>query len=72
MFGSYTGATWTSYCPLLLQLLGVERVATGVGLYLMMMGVGYLAGPPAAAAVYTSSLDYNTVFYFAGKASVTS
>jgi hypothetical protein len=65
-FGMYTGAAWASYSPLLLELLGVGRVATGVGLYLFTMGLGYLAGPPLAAAIYTATHQFHHVFYFTG------
>ncbi|XP_070200170.1 monocarboxylate transporter 13-like [Littorina saxatilis] len=64
VFGVYTGAAWASYSPLLLEFLGVWRVANGVGLYLFTMGVGYVAGPPLAASLYTYSRNFHHVFYF--------
>ena len=67
LFGVYTGAVWASYSPLLLELLGVRRVATGVGLYLFTMGVGYMAGPPIAGHIYTSSSNFHHIFYFTSK-----
>ena len=70
LFGVYTGAVWASYSPLLLELLGVCRVATGVGLYLFTMGVGYIGGPPLAAHIYTSSGNFHHVFYFTGQCGV--
>ncbi|XP_076450290.1 uncharacterized protein LOC143286561 isoform X2 [Babylonia areolata] len=64
LFGVYTGAVWACYSPFLLELLGIRRVADGVGLYLFTMGVGSLAGPPLAGSLYTASGDFHLVFYF--------
>ncbi|KAL8620292.1 hypothetical protein ACOMHN_044971 [Nucella lapillus] len=66
LFGIYTGSVWASYSPFLLELLGVRRVADGVGLYLFTMGIGYISGPPLAGNIYTLSNNFHHVFYYTG------
>ena len=67
MFGLYSGIMWSAYSPLLLQLLGVQRLATAAGVFLFMFGVAYLGGGPAAGWLYTTVDNLNYIFHFSGK-----
>ncbi|XP_041367033.1 monocarboxylate transporter 12-like [Gigantopelta aegis] len=48
LLGLYTGGVWVISGSSALTLLGVERLATGFGLLMLSIGLGYLVGPPLA------------------------
>lgn len=48
IFGLYSGGLSTMISPLCMDLLGAEKVASGIGTLFFIGGVGYLAGPPVA------------------------
>lgn len=48
LFGLYGGGLATMINPLCMELVGVAKVSTGIGLMYFLGGVGYIIGPPMA------------------------
>lgn len=48
LFGLYGGGLSTLMNPLCMELLGMEKVASGIGTLFFLGGIGYMAGPPIA------------------------
>ncbi|XP_041348787.1 monocarboxylate transporter 12-like [Gigantopelta aegis] len=64
LLGLYTGGLWVVSGPSALSLLGVERLATGFGLLMLSIGLGYLVGPPLAGLVFQASNQHSSLFLF--------
>jgi hypothetical protein len=60
-FGLYSGA-FTALCnPLCLELVGLDQLPTGVGLYFCFLGIGGLIGPPIAGKLLQLKVFIRTV-----------
>lgn len=51
IFGLYGGGLSTLMNPLCMELLGMEKVASGIGTLFFLGGIGYMIGPPIAGRV---------------------
>uniref|UniRef100_A0A1I8I7Q9 MFS domain-containing protein n=1 Tax=Macrostomum lignano TaxID=282301 RepID=A0A1I8I7Q9_9PLAT len=58
-FGLFSGSFVTLTSPVLVDLVGIDKLSDSFGLTLLFQGVGVLAGPPLAGLLYdwTSSFD---------------
>ncbi|KAL5004460.1 hypothetical protein ScPMuIL_017916 [Solemya velum] len=48
VLGLYTGGEYSIFSAVLLEMMGLERLASSVGASLLVCGIGYLVGPPMA------------------------
>lgn len=48
LFGLYGGGLATMNNPLCMELIGVSKVSSGIGMMFFLGGVGYIMGPPIA------------------------
>ena len=51
---------------IVVELLGVKNLALALGYITMFRGVGVLAGPPIAGAIYDATQSYDIPFYLTG------
>ncbi|XP_052069045.1 monocarboxylate transporter 12-like [Mytilus californianus] len=72
IFGLFAGSYNVLTPVILVDLLGVENLASSCGLALLFQGLGFLVGPPMAGFVTDMFGDYQSGFYFAGVAMVIS
>ena len=60
-FGLYSGAFIALCNPLCLELIGLDQLPTGVGLYFCFLGIGGLIGPPIAGKLLQLKVFIGTV-----------
>ncbi|XP_063444117.1 monocarboxylate transporter 12-like [Mytilus trossulus] len=72
IFGLFAGSYNVLTPVMLVDLLGVGKLASSCGLALLFQGLGFLVGPPIAGFVTDMVGDYQSGFYFAGVAMVIS
>ncbi|XP_060068414.1 monocarboxylate transporter 12-like [Ylistrum balloti] len=65
-FGLYSGCYTVLINSLIIHLLGIENLATGLGLYLFFSGCGSTIGPVIAGAIIDYTGSYENSFLFAG------
>ncbi|XP_017460694.1 PREDICTED: monocarboxylate transporter 14-like [Rhagoletis zephyria] len=66
IFG-FTFASSFSFTPsICVSIVDLEDFTCAYGLVLLVQGVGMIAGPPIAGAIYEVTLSWDQVFYFAG------
>ncbi|KAL5005558.1 hypothetical protein ScPMuIL_019014 [Solemya velum] len=67
IYGLYTGGIYALFNSILVELLGIEKLASSFGATLLACGVGTLVGPPIAAfLVVGESENYEPTFFLAG------
>ncbi|XP_061171878.1 monocarboxylate transporter 14-like [Saccostrea echinata] len=66
LFGIYSGALTTMITPLSVELLGLEKLSSAVGIMYCIGGIGYLIGPIFAGTLIDSGGKYETTFYISG------
>ena len=47
-YGCYNGGCWTLFNPITYDLVGVDHLASAMGIVMFMCGAGYLIGAPVA------------------------
>lgn len=52
IYGLYTGGIYTLFNSILVDLLGVEKLASSFGVTLLACGIGTLVGPPIAGSIF--------------------
>ncbi|XP_041350826.1 monocarboxylate transporter 12-like [Gigantopelta aegis] len=67
-YGCYNGGSWTLFNPITYELVGIDHLATALGLVMFTCGVGYLVGAPAAGWIYQLSGNYYHAFLFSAVA----
>ncbi|XP_018795933.1 PREDICTED: uncharacterized protein LOC108973262 [Bactrocera latifrons] len=66
IFG-FTFASSFSFTPsILVSIVDLDDFTCAYGLVLLVQGVGMIAGPPIAGAIYEITLRWDNAFYFAG------
>ncbi|XP_039953109.1 uncharacterized protein LOC126756311 [Bactrocera neohumeralis] len=66
IFG-FTFASSFSFTPsILVSIVDLDDFTCAYGLVLLVQGVGMIAGPPIAGAIYEMTLRWDNAFYFAG------
>ncbi|XP_054736636.1 uncharacterized protein LOC129243561 [Anastrepha obliqua] len=66
IFG-FTFASSFSFTPsILVSIVDLDDFTCAYGLVLLVQGVGMIAGPPIAGAIYEMTLKWDHSFYFAG------
>ncbi|XP_067668881.1 monocarboxylate transporter 13-like [Haliotis asinina] len=66
LYGLYSGGPMALLNPILVDLLGVKRLAAGYGLNNMFGGIGLLLGPPFAGLVLETTENYDLCYFLAG------
>ncbi|XP_033759009.1 monocarboxylate transporter 3-like [Pecten maximus] len=64
--GLYSGCCYSILNTLIIQRVGVEKLATGYGTCMFFSGAGALVGPPAAGAIIDYTGSYENSFLLAG------
>ncbi|CAC5360893.1 Phenylalanine ammonia-lyase 3,Phenylalanine ammonia-lyase class 1,Phenylalanine ammonia-lyase 2,Phenylalanine ammonia-lyase G2B,Phenylalanine ammonia-lyase,Phenylalanine ammonia-lyase G4,Phenylalanine/tyrosine ammonia-lyase,Phenylalanine ammonia-lyase class 2,Phenylalanine ammonia-lyase 4,Phenylalanine ammonia-lyase 1,Phenylalanine aminomutase (L-beta-phenylalanine forming),Phenylalanine ammonia-lyase class 3,Phenylalanine ammonia-lyase G1 [Mytilus coruscus] len=73
ILGLFAGGSYNVLPPVILvDLLGVENLASSCGIALLFQGLGFLVGPPMAVFLTDKFGDYQSGFYFAGVSMVIS
>ncbi|XP_046547690.1 monocarboxylate transporter 12-like [Haliotis rubra] len=70
LFGLYYGVSFMLLTPIVVELFGVERLATVFGVTLCVGGVSYLIGPTIAGALYDMTSSYAAGFHIGGSVSL--
>ncbi|KAI9577804.1 monocarboxylate transporter 9 [Glossina fuscipes] len=66
LFG-FTFASSFSFTPsILVSIVDLDDFTCAYGLVLLVQGIGMIAGPPIAGAIYEYTLRWDNAFYFAG------
>ncbi|XP_061391370.1 uncharacterized protein LOC133326778 [Musca vetustissima] len=66
IFG-FTFASSFSFTPsILVSIVDLDDFTCAYGLVLLVQGVGMIAGPPIAGAIFEATLRWDDTFYFAG------
>ncbi|XP_064160377.1 monocarboxylate transporter 5-like [Anguilla rostrata] len=65
-FAIFCGGYMTLLLPVLVDLVGVERLNTSMGFSMFFVGLGCLTGPPLAGCLYDHTQTYDGSFYLAG------
>ncbi|XP_073845175.1 chaski [Musca autumnalis] len=66
IFG-FTFASSFSFTPsILVSIVDLDDFTCAYGLVLLIQGVGMIAGPPIAGAIFEATLRWDDTFYFAG------
>lgn len=65
-YGSLSGGTIAQISIIIVDLLGVDKLASSFGWSLCFSGIGILLGPPIAGKIRDSSKNYSMIFFFAG------
>ncbi|XP_050414943.1 monocarboxylate transporter 3 isoform X2 [Patella vulgata] len=71
LFGLYTGGCFTLQHVIMVDIVGVNKLSTAYGINALMVGIGYLTGPPAIRLLVDSLDDQYYIFICAGKKSTT-
>ncbi|XP_063446668.1 monocarboxylate transporter 12-like [Mytilus trossulus] len=73
ILGLFAGGSYNVLPPVILvDLLGIENLASSCGIALLFQGLGFLVGPPMAGFLTDKFGAYQSGFYFAGVSMVTS
>ncbi|XP_069140532.1 monocarboxylate transporter 12-like isoform X2 [Argopecten irradians] len=64
--GLYSGCCYSIINTLIIQLVGIEELATGFGICMFFSGVGSVIGPPLAGAIVDNGGSYEYSFILAG------
>ncbi|XP_067664215.1 monocarboxylate transporter 12-like [Haliotis asinina] len=70
LFGIYYGVSFMLLTPIVVELFGVERLATVFGITLCVGGISYLIGPTIAGALYDLTSSYAAGFHIGGSVSL--
>lgn len=64
-FGCMLGTVTGTHIPLVAEedIVGIEKMSSGVGVYVFIQSVAGLAGPPLAGVLVDWSHDYGSAFY---------
>ncbi|CAM9359928.1 unnamed protein product [Lampetra fluviatilis] len=65
-FAIFCGGYMALLLPVLVDLLGVQRVRSAFGLSMFFVGFGCLMGPPTAGWLYDITHTYDSSFFLAG------
>lgn len=65
-FGLLISANYTLSTVILVEFLGLRRLANAYGLTMLVQGIGNLIGPPIAASFRDATHSYDTTFFAAG------
>ncbi|CAG9865530.1 unnamed protein product [Phyllotreta striolata] len=63
VFGLFVSSTYSFTPGLVVELVPLERFATGYGLQLLCMGIGLLLGPPFAGHLFDITNNWKQTFY---------
>ena len=63
VFGIYSGGLTTLITPLIVELLGLEKLSSAVGIMYCIGGIGYIIGPTFAGKIKQSTLVYFRIVY---------
>ncbi|XP_032810170.1 monocarboxylate transporter 5-like isoform X1 [Petromyzon marinus] len=66
VFAIFCGGYMALLLPVLVDLLGVQRVRSAFGLSMFFVGFGCLMGPPTAGWLYDITHTYDSSFFLAG------
>ncbi|BFZ00748.1 hypothetical protein BsWGS_03787 [Bradybaena similaris] len=72
LYGFLTGAFVTQKFVFLVDILGREKVPSGLGIQKVFSGVGTLVGPPLAGAFRDALGNYNSSFYLGAASMIVS
>ncbi|XP_041358006.1 monocarboxylate transporter 9-like [Gigantopelta aegis] len=72
MFGFFTASFGALLPALLIEILGLDRLASAYGYLLLFMAVGQMLGGPIAGFIYDKTGSYNSSFYVGGAVIVSS
>ncbi|XP_033756573.1 monocarboxylate transporter 14-like isoform X2 [Pecten maximus] len=64
--GLYSGCCYSIINTLIIQLVGIEELATGFGICMFFCGIGSVIGPPLAGAIVDHGGSYEYSFMLAG------
>ncbi|XP_060083566.1 monocarboxylate transporter 9-like [Ylistrum balloti] len=64
--GLYSGCCYSIINTLIIQLVGIEELATGFGICMFLCGIGSIVGPPLAGAIVDNGGSYENSFILAG------
>ncbi|XP_021374582.1 monocarboxylate transporter 4-like [Mizuhopecten yessoensis] len=64
--GLYSGCCYSIINTLIIQLVGIEELATGFGICMFFCGIGSIIGPPLAGAIVDNGGSYENSFILAG------
>ncbi|XP_033907500.2 monocarboxylate transporter 5 [Acipenser ruthenus] len=65
-YAIFCGGYMALLLPVLVDLVGVHRIASSMGFSMFFVGLGCLAGPPTAGWLYDYTQTYDCSFYLAG------
>ncbi|MBN3303101.1 monocarboxylate transporter 5 isoform X2 [Amia ocellicauda] len=65
-FAIFCGGYMALLLPVLVDLVGVERLNNSMGFSMFFVGIGCLTGPPTAGLLYDYTRTYDCSFYLAG------
>ncbi|XP_067661782.1 monocarboxylate transporter 12-like isoform X2 [Haliotis asinina] len=66
IYGVYFGFSYILLTPIIVELFGVDKLATVFGVTLCVGGMSYLIGPTIAGALYDITSSYSAGFYIGG------
>ncbi|KAJ8309817.1 hypothetical protein KUTeg_011682 [Tegillarca granosa] len=66
LFGIYSGGVIAIKAPLLSNLVGMQYMSTGIGLFCLLECPGFLAGPPLAGYIVDMTGSYEFSLYLSG------
>ncbi|XP_020619487.1 monocarboxylate transporter 10-like [Orbicella faveolata] len=69
VFGVFDGCFVVLLAVLCADIVGVDKVAAGIGVQFFFMAITSIAGPPLAGVIYDLSSSYQIAFYVAGACS---
>ncbi|KAL9964086.1 hypothetical protein ACROYT_G027665 [Oculina patagonica] len=69
VFGVFDGCYVVLLAVLCADIVGVDKVAAGIGVQFFFMAITSIAGPPLAGMIYDLSSSYQIAFYVAGACS---
>ncbi|XP_067670675.1 monocarboxylate transporter 12-like [Haliotis asinina] len=65
-YGLYNGGTWSLLNPITYNTVGVQHLASAMGLVMFTSGGGFLVGGPIAGMLLEATGHYHTTFMFSG------
>ncbi|XP_006628597.3 monocarboxylate transporter 5 isoform X2 [Lepisosteus oculatus] len=65
-FAIFCGGYMALLLPVLVDLVGVEKLNNSMGFSMFFVGIGCLTGPPTAGLLYDYTQTYDCSFYLAG------
>ncbi|KAK6195708.1 hypothetical protein SNE40_001080 [Patella caerulea] len=66
LFAFYYGGTYVVLSQILVLILGLNNLATGFGLQMMMAGIAYFITPSLAGWLYDITDSYDLAYFFSG------